>query len=758
MPGWAGSASTGAPRTARRLGFVMNRLPGPVSGVAHPRPDVDAGAARLGVEAPQRWRSSADDAALLAGRYRLLRRIGSGGMATIYLATDTSLERAVAIKVLHAHLADDPVLLERFRVEGRHAASLTHPNIVGVFDQGVDDLPYIVMEHVDGPSLRQVLLERGPLTAGEALSVLDPVCRGLARAHTAGVVHRDVKPENVLVAADGTPKVADFGIARAMAATSHTQTGTLIGSVHYMAPELVDGKECSPASDQYAVGILLYELLTGDKPLSADSPMAVALRHAREDIPPPSLAEPSIPPAVDDVVLRATAHDPADRFPDLLAMAEALHRAVPRGAQPVAVSSGLPAGHEGTLIIPSDSVDTTSLSTSEEVNGRRRAGPAATSGGAAIKADGKSRQRPRRAAKRGAEEARKDANKGTAKVGAVRADGRAAAGGDRGGASPAGDAPPRRRRPVLRWLLVMVLLLLTAGSAWAGWNYVIAPVQQVPSLAGADLDGARAILGELGYTLEVESRQHSREVEVDGILRQAPAPGTDLRGGRSVGVVASDGPAPVEMPSVMGMSRAAAIALLEGDPYFLTVRIDEAFSDIVPAGDVAGQAPEAGTELLQDAAVVINASLGVEQVTVPNLAGVDRAAAESALAEARLTGEFSEVYSDEVPTPGQVVSQSLEAESRVDKGSVMQVVVSAGPATIVVPDVLGTNIGDATSALQSLGLKVSIVEQERPRIGPFRRGSFGRVEFQDPEAGARLERGAALTLYTFSKAAEDAAG
>src|SRR5680860_617418 len=428
MPGWAGSASTGAPRTARRLGFVMNRLPGPVSGVAHPRPDVDAGAARLDVEAPQRWRSSADDAALLAGRYRLLRRIGSGGMATIYLATDTSLERAVAIKVLHAHLADDPVLLERFRVEGRHAASLTHPNIVGVFDQGVDDLPYIVMEHVDGPSLRQVLLERGPLTAGEALSVLDPVCRGLARAHTAGVVHRDVKPENVLVAADGTPKVADFGIARAMAATSHTQTGTLIGSVHYMAPELVDGKECSPASDQYAVGILLYELLTGDKPLSADSPMAVALRHAREDIPPPSLAEPSIPPAVDDVVLRATAHDPADRFPDLLAMAEALHRAVPRGAQPVAVSSGLPAGHEGTLIIPSDSVDTTSLSTSEEVNGRRRAGPAATSGGAAIKADGKSRQRPRRAAKRGAEEARKDANKGTAKVGAVRADGRAGGG------------------------------------------------------------------------------------------------------------------------------------------------------------------------------------------------------------------------------------------------------------------------------------------------------------------------------------------
>lgn len=681
----------------------MSPSSGPPPGIAPslaPSSAPDTGAADSDGDTRQLRPPSAGAAALLGDRYRLMRRIGSGGMATIYLAHDTSLDRAVAIKVLHAHLADDPVLLERFRVEGRHAASLTHPNIVAVFDQGVDDLPYIVMEHVDGPSLRQVLLARGPLTPGEALSVIDPVCRGLARAHAAGVIHRDVKPENVLIDADGTPKVADFGIARAMAATSHTQTGTLVGSVHYMAPELVDGRDSSPASDQYAVGILLYELLTGEKPLSADSPMAVALRHAREEIPPPSLSEPSVPPAVDAVVLRATAHDPADRFPDLRAMAEAMQRAVPRGAQPVAVTTGLPADHEGTLVIPAESVDTTALSISEEIEGRRE---------------------PQ-------------------------------------GATRAGSPAPQGRRRGLRWLIALVVLLLLAGGGWAGWHYVLAPVQQVPSLAGEDLAGARATLEELGYALQVRAREHSREVPVDGIVDQDPAPGTDLRAGRTVQVVASDGPAPVDMPAVTGMSGDAAVALLEGDPYFFSVRVDEDFHDQVPAGQVAGQAPDPDSELLQDAAVVINVSLGVEQVRVPQLAGLDRAAAEAGLADAKLVGEFSETYSDEVPNPGEVISQSLEPQAQVDKGSTVEVLVSAGPATLEMPDVLGDGIGEAAGELRAQGFEVRVIEQERPRIGPFRRGSFGRVEFQDPDAGTRLERGATVTLYTFSKAAENAAG
>src|SRR5688500_4904034 len=215
---------------------------------------------------------------VVSGRYRVVARLGAGGMATIYRAVDESLERDVAIKVLHPHLADDELLLKRFRAEARSAAGLLHPNIVNVFDQGVADLPFIVMEYVDGPSLRDVLHDRGRLTPREVLAIAEPVCNALARAHAAGLVHRDVKPENVLIAADGTVKVADFGIARAIADTSHTATGTLVGSVHYLAPELMQGATATDRSDQYALGVVIFELLTGRKPLPAETPMAVAMR------------------------------------------------------------------------------------------------------------------------------------------------------------------------------------------------------------------------------------------------------------------------------------------------------------------------------------------------------------------------------------------------------------------------------------------------------------------------------------------------
>ncbi|HWH32732.1 MAG TPA: protein kinase, partial [Egibacteraceae bacterium] len=286
---------------------------------------------------------------VLAGRYRLDARVGAGGMATIYRARDLTLDRDVAVKVLHPHLMDDDGLRERFRTEARHAARLLHPNIVNVFDTGDREdpdglpagspanLPWIVMEYVDGPSLRDVLRERERLSPREALSITEPVARALARAHGGGVVHRDIKPENVLIAADGTPKVADFGIARALAETSHTQTGTLIGSVHYMAPELVSGKPATAATDQYGLGVLLYELLTGTQPLPAESPMAIALRHAQEAIPPPSAVNPEVPAALDAVVARATAHAAEDRFPDMESFAAALRAAVPDGPEPVVV-------------------------------------------------------------------------------------------------------------------------------------------------------------------------------------------------------------------------------------------------------------------------------------------------------------------------------------------------------------------------------------------------------------------------------------
>lgn len=286
-------------------------------------------------------------------------------MATIYRARDVVLERDVAVKVIHAHLLDDEEIAGRFRREATHAAALVHPHIVTVLDQGADDLPYIVMELVDGPSLRQVLHERGRLSPPEALAVLLPVCAALARAHAAGIVHRDIKPENVLIARDGSPKVADFGIAHVGNATRRAVTGTLIGSVHYLAPELIQGREATPATDQYAVGVLAFELLTGRKPLEAETPTAVLARHAREPIPPPSALIQGIPAALDRAICRATALNPADRFPGIQRLAAALQAAVPSGPRPVDLHG------DRTLIIPAAAQHTASLSVAGDLDQRR---------------------------------------------------------------------------------------------------------------------------------------------------------------------------------------------------------------------------------------------------------------------------------------------------------------------------------------------------------------------------------------------------
>jgi len=625
---------------------------------------------------------------LLAGRYRLVERAGAGGMATIFLARDETLDRDVAVKVLHWHLADDPVLLERFRTEARHAASLLHPSVVNVFDQGVADLPYIVMEYVNGPSLREVLSERGRLTPGEALAIIEPVCHALARAHATGLVHRDVKPENVLIAPDGTPKVADFGIARAVAETGHTQTGALIGSVHYLAPELVDGHEATPASDQYALGILLFELLTGRKPLPADSPMAIAVRHARESVPAPSEFVSDVSRALDKVVARATALKPDKRFPDLIALVTALRAAVPGGARPVTVTAG--DGAEHTLIIPADPLKTVSLSAADD-----------------------------------AEESPTDA-------------------------APSRHRPPRRRRRrgLVTVLVALLLLGAIAGGAFAAWNYLLAPATGVPQLVDLPVDEAEAQLDALGLSLTVSGEEHHFDAPAGQVLAQDPGPGAQLRRGGSVAVVVSAGRAPAAMPSVVGESRDEAVALLEGPDYRFAVRVDEEYSRTVPAGQVQAQEPEEGAALTQGDQVIINVSLGVRQVSVPDLSGMDGDEAQSALSDAGLRAEVAGEYSDEVPTPGDVIRQSPAAGAEVDENSVVQVTVSRGPASVKVPDVRGDDIDEAAAEIENVGLVADVVSDRRPRW--FESWRVGRVDKQDPDPGANVRRGSTVTLYTFA--------
>ena len=642
---------------------------------------------------------------VLAGRYRLDARIGAGGMATIYRAHDLTLDRDVAVKVLHPHLVNDEALRERFRTEARHAARLLHPNIVNVFDtgdrDGPDGLPWIVMEYVDGPSLRDVLRERGRLSPREALAVVEPIARGLARAHDGGVVHRDVKPENVLIAPDGTPKVADFGIARALAETSHTQTGMLIGSVHYMAPELVSGKPATAATDQYGIGVLLYELLTGLRPLPAESPMAVALRHAQELIPAPSAANPEVPPALDRLVARATAPRPEDRYPDLLELAAALRAAVPEGPVPVVVHTRDDDGREHTLVIPAVGAETTLVPPA----------PAVGDAGGRAKA---AAFRPRRSADRAAR--------------------------------------PRRGRS--RRVPPALLLVLAVGLAATGvWAFVLAPPVTVPDLRDMTPAEAADALEAEGLQLGEAEPVHSRDVPAGMVAAQEPEAGMRTRKGGEVRVALSQGPLMVTMPSVLGLNRDEALDKLAEHGF--DVQVDEGWHDVAPKGAIAGQSPEPGETVAEGDAVSVYLSQGVEQVTVPDLSGMDRDEAAEALESNKLAATFIEIYSDDVPEAGAVISQSVQGGQVVDKNTPVEVRVSKGPLTVELPDVRGRSIDEGRAALQRLDLKVVVIEQARPRVGPFKRGDYGRVEEQDPSAGTRVKRGDTVRLWTFSKSADE---
>ncbi len=261
---------------------------------------------------------------LLDGRYQVRARVARGGMATVYVATDLRLDRRVAVKIMHAHLADDESFRERFIQEARSAARLAHPNVVNVFDQGQDDsLAYLVMEYLQGITLRDLLGEYGRLTADQTMDIVEAVLSGLVAAHKAGIIHRDLKPENVLLADDGRIKIADFGLARA--ASTHTGTGqALLGTIAYLSPELVTRGIADTRSDIYAVGIMMYEMLVGEQPFRGEQPVQIAYQHANDSVPSPSLKNPDVPPALDDLVLWATSRDPEDRPRDARAMLDQL--------------------------------------------------------------------------------------------------------------------------------------------------------------------------------------------------------------------------------------------------------------------------------------------------------------------------------------------------------------------------------------------------------------------------------------------------
>ena len=589
------------------------------------------------------------ESSALAGRYRLRERLGTGGWAEVFLAHDELLDRDVAVKRLHPHLAGDATVVERFRREATAAAAVNDPHVVAIHDVALDGT-WLVMEHVDGHTLRDVVAMRGRLLPGQALSLLAPVAAGLAAAHDRGMVHRDVKPDNVLVGRDGTVKIGDFGLARAATGSPITfGERAFAGSPHYVAPEVVQSQPTDARTDVYALGIMLFELLAGRPPLDGDTPMAIAMAHLQEAVPAPSSVVPRLDPAVDRVVARATAKNPDDRYEDARAFARALDEAVPDG--PLAVD--LRMGEHATIILPVDLPPTVVVD-----RGRRRRPPrwlvlavvvALLGAGGWVTWD-------------------------RVLAPAVALD--VAVGDDLAAASAALEdagfrvsvAPPRTDPDVPEGA---VLAVEPATTARRGSTVVLVPsagpaATEVPRLTGFGEDAALTALTEAGLDAEVE-RDFSDTVPAGEVMVTDPAATTVVDEGTVVTVTVSQGREPLSVPDLVGRSLDEATATLTG--LGLEVGTVQRVDDLdVPADHVVSQGETPGTVRFRGDRVGLVVSDGPPPFALPDVRGLARADAVATLEELGLEVEVVEVPTSQPDRVGTVDEQAPSADREVRAG------------------------------------------------------------------------------------------
>ncbi|CAB4924468.1 unannotated protein [freshwater metagenome] len=644
---------------------------------------------------------------VLEGRYRLEERIARGGMSTVYSATDLRLHREVAVKVMVEHLAHDPAFVDRFIREARAAAMLSHPNVVGVSDQGSDQgLVYLVMELVRGRTLRDLLQARGRLTVGEAFAVLEPVLSGLTAAHRAGIVHRDIKPENVLISTSGQVKVADFGLARAVAGTGHTSHtgGVLIGTVAYLSPEQLERGRSDARSDVYAAGVVLYELLTGHPPYAGDTPLAVAYQHVHHDVPAPSLETPSVPWQVDELVGRTTRRDPGARPLDagaFLAEIEDLRRDLGLGRTPV------PTGRASTT--------TTTIRPVNRATAARAGDDPRTEVISAARASGRTAMVP------------------MPPTGAV------------GGRRPPHPTAPRplprvgvpdhiRRRRIRFGVTIVLLLAVTVGAV--GWWLGSGRWTDVPAVSGQGQQQAIGFLQEAGLD-PVVTEVFSEDVAAGTVISADPADGARIIIGSDVQLSVSKGPERFTVDGgLLGQPADDVQATIEGLGADLQVTRTTGRSDDVAAGAVMALDPAPGTELRRGDTVTLQVSEGPATAAVPDLVGSDPDDAEATLAALGFEVERTEGRSDAV-SAGQVAAVSPDGTETF--GATITLTVSVGPVQVSVPNVVGQSKDAAVAALEAAGLEASVTQ------------FFGdTVLRQTPAAGEVVDPGTSVTiLVTF---------
>jgi eukaryotic-like serine/threonine-protein kinase len=616
------------------------------------------------------------------GRYRIERKLGAGGMADVYLAEDQELGRRVAIKILNDRHAADDSFIERFRREAKNAAGLSHPNIVSIYDRGeAEGTYYIAMEYLEGRSLKELIVGRGPAPIKVTIDYARQILAAVGFAHKHGIVHRDIKPHNVLVGPEGRLKVTDFGIARS-GASQMTEVGSIIGTAQYLSPEQARGAQVDQTSDLYSVGVVLYEMLTGQVPFTGDTPLEIAMKHLSEVPKPPSELRPEVPHDLDSVVLRALAKDPSERYQSAEEMDADLMR----------VAEGLPVDPE------TETAATAVLSGS----GVMAAAPTSVISRAPTQ--------PMT--------------------------------GPPGRTPPAGyygyEGPPRRRRPVWPWVLSVLLLLAAAGAAWFAYTKIQDQLNankpvSVPFVKGLTEQLAVDRIRAAGLVPQV-ARDFSDEVEKGTVSDQSPDAGEKVARHGNVDITVSKGKETVHVPSVLGLSRDAAISALVNaglDPHAFDIASSK------PVGTVIAQDPVAGKEVEKGSKVRINVSSGPSDVTVPSVIGLTFDQATRALRDQGFLVSRKDVDSEEPKDT--VVDQSPSGSA--PKGSTIQLSVSKGPKESTVPDVTSQDEDSARSTLESAGFKVTVQRQDVTDPG-----LDGIVLSQDPTPSSSAPQGSKVTI------------
>ncbi|MDW5323032.1 Stk1 family PASTA domain-containing Ser/Thr kinase [Plantactinospora sp. KLBMP9567] len=653
---------------------------------------------------------------LIDGRYRIRGRVARGGMATVYTAIDERLDRTVAIKIIHPNQAQAAQVqiagfLERFTDEAKTIARLTHPNVVAVYDQGTHGgLPYLVMEYVRGRTLREILAERKRLNPSEALAILEQMLAAIGAAHRAGLVHRDVKPENVLVAeapsggaanlVDSVVKVADFGLARAVEASSDTEGGNqLMATVAYVAPELVTEGRADPRTDVYAAGVVLFEMLTGRVPYDGDRAVDVAWQHVDRDVPPPSGLVPGLPPVLDELVRRATRRDPGARPTDA--------GAFQAGVQVVRDDLGTVANANTAVLRQIPAVDQPTMAVQQPTMVVSSVRPTDRPAWARLPEQPRERTTPHRR--------RAAAGPGSDLLDRVR---------EVGGRLFAGRASV---------VVTVVALALVIGMT--GWWFAFGRYTEAPNLAGLAGTEAQAQAERSGFVVKYADPRYSEDIAKDKVLAQDPEPTSRIQRGGTITLTLSLGPERFPVPDVVGKTLDLAQLDLENANLVL-VRGTDRYNDNLPEGVVIATSPKVGTEVKPGDKITVIVSKGKAPISVPVLVGKDIKEVRDIVKDLGL--ELTESYKDSDKPKDQVIAQTPQDGAGVEKNAQIKVDVSNGPPAVNMPRVVDLPCQQAKQLLEGQGLAVAV--QFNPN---------GTVRIQNPNENTPVPPGTQVVITCF---------